>query len=98
MATPMTGQLSQNKLGQKLGEKKKGTNWRWYPPDYPLHELSIMRFLVIMSDKGIYRMIPAWLPKTGGNSRPVGRPGWFLPRTRVIYCPGFGVINHFDST
>ena len=35
MAVPMTGQLSQNKLGQKLGEKKKGTNWVLMPARLP---------------------------------------------------------------
>ena len=43
------------------------------------------------------------MPKTGGNSRPVGRPGWFLlllPNTSsglgpipLAFCPNTGTIR-----
>jgi hypothetical protein len=40
------------------------------------------------------------MPKTGGNSRPVGRPGWFLTNTSsglgpipLAFCPNTGTIS-----
>jgi len=40
--------------------RKKGTNWCWYPPDYPLHELSFARVWVS----------PVWVSKSTTSESP----------------------------